>query len=127
MNKVKSPTYISPAKPKSRIRPTVMSASGNDTDSHDYRLVLKPLKRLKIHEYLFLPHSGKNLKIDQTQIAYRTATGCLDAISILRETVSHYNREDTDVLCVIDNLPKAYDRINISSISDILKTTSLPV
>ena len=66
---------------------------------------------LKVLEYLLLPHLEKNLKIEQRQFTYRNATGCLDAITLLKETVAHYNREHTDVYCAMVDLSKAYDRI----------------
>ena len=52
--------------------------------------------------------------------------GCLDVITLLKETVAHYNREHIDVYCAMVDLSKAYDRLNISSMCDKLKTTYLP-
>ena len=52
-----------------------------------------------------------------------TSAGMLDAITLLKETVAHFNREHTDVHCAMVDLFKAYDRINISSLCDKLKAT----
>ena len=52
--------------------------------------------------------------------------GCLDVITLFKETVAHYNREHTDVHCAMVDLSKAYVRINISSLCDKLKSTYLP-
>jgi len=124
--KILSHTYIPPAMLKGRIRPAVKSHSGTKTDSQNYRPVMNSSNFLKVSEYLLLPHLEKNLKIDQRQFAYRNASGCLDAITLLKETVAHYNREPTDVYCAMVDLSKAYHRINISSLCDKLKATYLP-
>ena len=81
---------------------------------------------LKVLEYLLLPHLEKNLKIDQSQFAYRNAAGCLYAKTLLKEIVAYYNREHTDVYCAMFELSKAYDRINTSPLCDKLKATYLP-
>ena len=57
-------------------------------------------------EYLLLPH--------------------LDAITLLKETVAHYSKENTDVYCALVDLSKAYDRIDASFLCDKLKATNLP-
>ena len=97
MNKILSHTYIPRAMLKDLIRPTVMSHSGTKTDSHNYRPVKNSSKFLKVLKYLLLPHLENNLEIDHRLFAYRNATGCMDAITLLKEIVSHYNREHTDV------------------------------
>ena len=68
-----------------RIRQTVKSPSGSKTDSQNYRPVMNSSNFLKVSNYLLLPHLENNLKIDQRQFAYRNATGCLDAISLLKK------------------------------------------
>ena len=82
MNKIISHTYILPAMIKGRIRPTVKSTSGNKTDFQIYRPEMNSSNFLKVLGYLLLPHLEKNLKIDQRQFVYRTATNCLDAITV---------------------------------------------
>ena len=52
--------------------------------------------------------------------------GCLDAITLLKETFAYYNREHTDNYSVMIDLSKAYDRLNISSLCDTLKAIYLP-
>ena len=89
MNKIRSYTYISPAMLKDRIQPTVKSPSGTKTASQNYRPVMNSSNFLKALEYILLPPPEKNIKIDQRQFAYRKATGCLDAISLLKETVAY--------------------------------------
>ena len=50
----------------------------------------------------------------------------LDAITFLKETVAYYNKEHTDVHCVMVDLSKAHDRINMSSLCGKSKATYLP-
>ena len=121
MTKILSHTYIPLATLKGRIRPTVKSNSGTKSDSQNYRPVMNPTNFLKVLQYLLLAHLEKNLKIYQRQFTHRNATGCLDAITLLKETFAQYNRKHTDVHCAIVDLSKAYDRIKISSLCDKLK------
>ena len=126
MNKILSLTHIPPAMLEGRIRPTVKSSSGTMTDSQIYRPVMNSTNFLKMSKYLLLPHLEKNFKRDQRQFLYRNVTGCLDVITLLKETVAHYNREPTDVHCTTVDLSKAYHRINKSSLCHEIKATYLP-
>ena len=56
MNEILSHTYVHPAMLKGRIRLTVKSQSGTNTDSQNYRLVMNSSNFLKVLEYLLLPH-----------------------------------------------------------------------
>ena len=76
-------------------------------------------------EYLSLTLLEKNLKIDQMQFGFRTATRGLDVITLLKETFAHYNKDHTDFHCVRVDQSKVYCRINISSLCDKLKATCL--
>ena len=51
---------------------------------------------LKVMEYLLLPHLEKDLFIPENQLAYRPATGCIDAINVLKMTVMYYNLQHSD-------------------------------
>ena len=57
---------------------------------------------------------------------YRTATGCHDGISLLKELVAHHNRECTDVHGAMVHLSKAYVMININSLCDKIRATYSP-
>ena len=118
MNKFLSHTYIPPEMLKGHLRTTVKSSPGTKTDTQNYRPVMNSSIFLKVFEYLLLPQLENNLKIDQRHFAYQNATGCLDAITLLKEPVAHYNREHTDVYCAMVDLSKAYNRTNISSLCD---------
>ena len=126
INKILPHTYIPTAMLKGRIRRTVKFSSGTETNSQNCTPELISSNFLKVLKYLLLPHLEKKHKMNQRQFAYRNATGCLDAIILLKETVVHYNRKHTDVYCAMFDLSKAYIRINISSLCDKIKATYLP-
>ena len=50
----------------------------------------------------------------------------MDAITVFKETVMHYNLKRSDVYCVLVDPSKAYDRINISLLCDKMRETDLP-
>ena len=77
-------------------------------------------------EYTLLPYLKNKVKIDQRQLSYQTATGCLDGSTLFKQFVAHYIRGYTDVHCVMVDLSKAYVRINIKSLGDKLGVTYLP-
>ena len=81
---------------------------------------------LKGLEYILLPHLEKLLPFHENQFAYRPATGCIDAITFLKETVMYYNSQPYDVYCAMTYLSKAYDRINASLSCDKMRETNLP-
>ena len=66
-------------------------SSGNKIDSKNYRPVMNSSNFIKVLEYLLLQHLEKYLPIHLNQIAYRPGTGCIDGITVLKETVMYYN------------------------------------
>ena len=81
---------------------------------------------LKVLEYLLLPHLEKHLPVHENQFAYRAATRCIDAITVLKETVMYYNSQSSDVSCAMVDLSKVYDRINTSLLCDKMRVTEVP-
>ena len=84
-----------------------MTYRGNDRRGKD----LAPLKVLK---NLLLPHLEKHLPVHKNQFACRPETGCIDEMTVLKETVMYYNIKRYDVLCAMVDLLKAYARTNTS-------------
>ena len=104
---------------------TVKSSSGNKTDSKNYRPVMNSSNFLKVIEYLLLPHLVKYLPIHENQFAYEPARGCIDAITVLKETVMYYNSQRSDVFYAMVDLSKVYDTINTSFLCDTMRETGL--
>ena len=78
------------------------------TDSSCYEITYF----LKVLEHLILNHLEKKFKVDHMQIAYRIATGSLDAKSVWKETAVYENIYDSDTYCGIIDLSRAYDGIS---------------
>ena len=83
-NRLISHTYIPYSMLKEHIRPTVKNSSGKKADSKNHRPVMNSSEFLKVIEYLLLPHLEKHHVIHEIQFAYRPATGCIDAITVLK-------------------------------------------
>ena len=65
---------------------------------------MNPSNFLKVQEYLLLTYLKKHLPIHENQFAYRPATGCIDAITVLKETVKYYNSQRPDDYRAMVNL-----------------------
>ena len=50
----------------------------------------------------------------------------LKAKTLLKETITHYNKRHSDLFCAMISLSQAYDRININTFCTKLKRTELP-
>ena len=111
---------------KGHIRPTVKNSSGNKTDSKNYTPVMNSSNFPKVLKYLLVPHLEKHLPVHENQFTYRPATGCIDAITVSKETVMYYNSQRSDVYCAKVDLSKAYDRIDTSLLCDKMWETELP-
>ena len=81
---------------------------------------------LKVIEYLFLPHLEKHLPIHENQFAYRPAPGCIDCITVLKESLMYYNSKRSDVYCAMVDLSRTYDKINTRLLCDKIRETELP-
>ena len=55
----------------------------------------------KIKEYICLPHLERHLLIHEKQLACGSATGCIDAMTVLKETVMYYSSQRSDVYCAM--------------------------
>ena len=66
---------------------------------------------LKVIEYFLLPHMEKHFPLHLNYFAHRAVTGCIDATTVLRETVVFYNLKWSNVYCAEVDLSKTYDRI----------------
>ena len=123
-NKLISRTYIPHSMLKEHIRPNVKNSAGNKNVSKNDRPVMNSSNFLKVIEYLLQPHLEKHLPTHENQFAYRPATGCIDGMTVLKETVMYYNSQRSDVYCAMLDLSKAYDKINTSLLCDKTRETN---
>lgn len=82
----------------------------------NYGPLMKSRKLLKLFERLILLHLEKYLILSPNQFAYRTFTGCLDALNFLKYTISHYNQRQSDMFCPMTDLSQTYDQVNINTL-----------
>ena len=60
------------------------------------------------------------------QFGYRESTGCLSAISLIKETILHYKEKNSNVFLATIDLSKAFDSVNIKHLIYKLKNTGMP-
>ena len=109
-----------------KIRPTVKNSAGKKTSLSNYRPVMNSSINVKIFKYLILPYLDKYLNSVHNQIAYRSSTGCVNVVILLKETISLYNQRHSDVFCAMIDHSQAYDRININTLCTKIKRTEIP-
>ncbi len=67
---------------------------------------------LKMFEHCLLPRMNRPLKLDQHQFGYRKNMGCLNVVSVLKETILNYTNKNTNVHTAVLDMSKAFDKIN---------------
>ena len=68
----------------------------------------------KFIDYILLPHLVKHIHVHQNQFVYRSAMGCIGAITVLKDTVVYHNLQCYDVFYAIFDPSKACDTIHTS-------------
>ena len=94
------------------IRPVIKSNVLGKHDSNNYRPVMNSSMFLKVLEYSIMPEIMKFLHLSNRQFGFRKDTGCLHAITMVKEVIFKYNQEGSNVHCTLIDLSKAFDRIN---------------
>ncbi len=82
---------------------------------------------LKMFEYCLLPRMNRHLKVDQHQFGYRKNTGCLNVVSVLKETILNYTNKNTNVHTAVLDMSKAFNKINHNILVEkLVEETQLP-
>ena len=123
-NKIIDHSFVPRSMVYGEIRP-ILKGNLNKHSSENYRPVMSSSIFLKIFEYCLLPKLKKSLKISNLQFGFRENTGCLPAIALVKETISTYNSEGSDVHCAMVDLSKAFDRINHTLLFEKLLASGL--
>ena len=82
------------------------------TKAVNYRPVMKSSMFLKTFEYCLYPVFKNYINIDPSQFGFQEGSSCDFAITILKETVLAYKKQNTNVYGAAFDLSKAYDKIN---------------
>ena len=125
-NKILSHSFVPRLMLRGEIRPVLKGDRVDKGSSANYRPVMNSSVILKLFEYVLLPFLEKLLNVDSHQFGFRKNTGCLDAVTILKETVLNYNGEGSRVHCALVDLSKAYDCINVEVLSNKLRSAGCP-
>ena len=126
MNKFISHGFLPHGMLLGKIQSTAKIYAAKNFSSSNYRIVMNSSNLLEMFEYLTLPYLKKYLLLSYNQFAYRPSTGCPNAITLLNETISHYNIKHSEIFCAMNDLSQAYDRININTLCTKLRRAELP-
>ena len=111
-NKLLDHSFLPSAMIFGEIRPVIKSNTLSKNNSENYRPVMNSAMMLKVFEYCLLPSLQAKLKLNNRQFGFRKETGCLPAITLVKETISKYNNANTPVHCALVDLSKAFDKVN---------------
>ena len=109
-----------------QIRPMLKNNSASKTNSSNYPPVMNSSSLLKMFEYCLKPFLSNHLNLNSRQFGFHSNTSCPSVVSILKETVTSYKEDNSNVHCVMVDLSKAFDKINNDTLMLKSRKTNLP-
>ncbi len=94
------------------IIPIPKDKRGDLTSSSNYRPITVSSVISKVYEYVILNKFSHFLSSDILQFGYKKATGCSNAIFLLRRVIQHFNDKSSNVYIASLDASKAFDRVN---------------
>ena len=99
---------------KGEFRPIVKNKLGNKYCSNNYRPIMNSSNLLKVFEYCLLHKFENHIQLNNKQFGFRKNTSTTMAISVIKETIHKYLKEDSNVHTCFLAFSKAFDKINHS-------------
>ena len=112
-NKILSHNYVPQSMMRGELQPVIKGSRLDRKKSDKYRPIMNSSMFFKVFEYTLLTYLERYIPIDSHQFAYRRTTGCLTAVTVLKETVLYYVAQGSSVYCTMVDQSKVYDRNNI--------------
>ena len=109
------------------IRPVIKDNKVSKSSASNYRPIMNSSIFMKIFEYVLLPVITDNVELCDQQLGFRNASGCTDAILLLKEIIMRYNSEGSDVFCAQIDLSKAFDNIDHDILLEKLLDSNVPI
>ena len=94
------------------IRPTIKNKHGNLNTSENYRPVMNSPNLLKVFEYCLQQKIVFNS--NSRQFGFKKGSSTQLAVTILKETITHYKRHNSKVYASFVDLSKAFDKVNLN-------------
>ena len=94
------------------ITPIVKDSFGDLSSSENYRPVMSSSVLLKLLEYCILDKINPLVTLDDRQHGFRTGHSTASACLLLKETIMHYKKGNSDVYACFVDISKAFDSVN---------------
>ena len=124
--KLISHNHLPPEMILGEVRPIIKNGAICKTISDNYRPIMNSSGFLKVFEYALLPCLTEHLKLSPHQFGFRSETGTIQAISVLKETINSYTEKRSSVHCAFIDMTKAFDKLNVNFLILKLKSKNLP-
>ena len=121
-----SHSYVPKSFTKGIIIPIIKDKRGDVTATSNYRPITISSVVSKIFEYFLLNKFSSFWSSDILQFGYKPATGCTNAIFLLRRVIQHFNDRSSNVYIASLDACKAFDRVNNFKLFSTLLQEGLP-
>ena len=117
--------FLPPRLLEGKIRPIIKNKIGNFSDSNNYRPIMISSNFLKLFEYCIQPFLEQSLCLHNNQFGFRKQTSTQMTVAVVKEVISNYNNNNSDVFAGFLDLNKGFDKVNHFKLLEFLWDTSL--
>ena len=106
--------------------PIIKDKLGDTASSDNYRSIAISSLIMKIYDLVILSVFGEYLQLDELQFAYQTEISTTMCTWLAVETISHYQRNGSEVFSCLMDMSKAFDMVQHSTLFKKLLSQGMP-
>ena len=106
--------------------PIIKDKLGDSGSSDNYRSIAISSLIMKIYDLVILSVFSEYLELDDLQFGYQTEISTTMCTWLAVETISHYQRNGSDVFSCLMDMSKAFDRVQHSKLFEKLLHQGMP-